>query len=181
MAFGAIAAAVSIGATIASTAGAIASASARNAAIRRSMQAQARAAQTQRRQLSEQAGIEIQKEERRAQQIQGRLRVASGEAGVGIGGSYSLLQQQAAFDQGRNVDIVNQNLQNQADLVSTGAQANLASMSSNYQSPILSGFTGALSGLSTGLSIGGAVNSFDRLGNTPEPEPFNPNIRRRLV
>lgn len=133
-------------------------AASQNKAIKKSMESQTQAAKIQQQQVADQAAIEREKNFRAMQQIQGRIRVSAGEAGATTGGSFNALSQQAFNDQSLNNAILMRNMTNQQAAIAAGLQANLASLSSQHQSPILSGLTGGLSGFSTGLSIGNAAN-----------------------
>lgn len=141
----------------------------RNDAIERSMASQSRSAAVRQRQVAEQAAVERQKEIDAAHRIRGRLRVAAGEAGVGLGGSYAALMRQADTDAATNVDIINRNENAQQTQLRSGLEANLSTLSSRTQNPLIAGLSGGLSGLQTGLSIGGGIRSARELGETPEP------------
>lgn len=141
-----------------------------NAAISRAQASQVNAAAVQQEQLVEQAAVERRRIQNQTQQIEGRLRVAAGEAGVGLGGSTAALDRQAGIDQATNLTILDNNLENQQQRVTSGLEANLASLSANQQNPLLAGLVGGLGGLQTGLNIGGAIESNRRLNNTPQPQ-----------
>lgn len=140
-----------------------------NAALRQSMASQQAAAQQQMGQVSQAAAVEREKRLKEAQQIQGRIRVAAGEAGVGMGGSIAALSQQSELDLGTNLAIIDQNYANNIAAIRSGAQANLQSLASNISNPIFDALSGGMSGASTGLSIGGAVSNWTTLQNTPKP------------
>jgi hypothetical protein len=101
-------------------------------------------------------------EERRistqAQLIRSRIRAAAGEAGIGLGGTYQNLIQQADFDAARNEQIANQNTQGQLLAVAAGVQP----LPSQQYIPWLSGLAAGLQGFGTGLSIGGDINQTQR-------------------
>lgn len=145
---------------IASMATSAYSASQQNKSIQASMDAQAQSANTQQSQLAAQAGVERKKRQQESAQIEGRLRVAAGEAGTNIdSGSYQALVRQNDYDLAYNEQILNQNYDNQIALVRSGADANFASLQSQSQNVMISGFQGALSGLSTGLSIANGISN----------------------
>lgn len=140
-----------------------------NAALRQSMASQQAAAQQQMGQVAQAAAVEREKRLKEAQQIQGRIRVAAGEAGIGMGGSIAALSRQSELDLGTNLAIIDQNYANNIAAIRSGAQANLQSLSSQIGNPILNAFSGAFSGAGTGLAIGGAVGDWMTLQNTPKP------------
>lgn len=161
---------VTLAAAGASTFLTIEQARAQNKAIQRSMNSQAQAAGIQQEQLVEQAAVERRRIQNQTQQIEGRLRVAAGESGVGLGGSMEALGRQAQIDQATNLAILDSNLDNQQQRVQSGLEANLASLSAQTQNPLLAGLVGGINGLQTGLSIGNAFTQNERLANTPEPQ-----------
>jgi len=147
----------------------------RNQALESSMNAQNRALGVQQQQLVDQTAIERQRIERQQQQIEGRIRVLAGESGIGTtSGTALALQQQNEHDAGLNFAILDRNLRNNLAAVQTGAAANMQQLQSQAQNPLLSAFTGALTGMNSGLSIASAVDAFNRDRNTPQPEPFEP-------
>lgn len=143
---------------------------AQNKAISRAQASQQKAAGVQQRQLVEQAAVERRRIQDQTQQIEGRLRVAAGESGVGLGGSTAALGRQAQFDQASNLSILGSNLGNEQARVQSGLEANLANLSANQQNPLLAGLMGGLGGLQTGLSISSGISSIQRLDKTPEPK-----------
>lgn len=164
--------ALAIGSSVLGAATSFAAARQQNAAIQQSMASQAQAANIQQRQLAEQAGLERLRNERQAAQVLGRIRASSGEAGISLNsGTVRALENQAAADMGLNDQVIRSNFSNQVQLVRSGAQANLASLASRQQNPLLSGFSGAAGGLQTGLSIGTGISEVGRFFNTPQPQP----------
>jgi hypothetical protein len=153
---------LAIGTAAAGTATSAVQAAQRNQAIEASRKSQKRAARIQ----SEQ--VENQAEQRREQladktaQIQGRIRVAKAESGVGMGGTTAALQRETALQRGENLATIDENLRRQQQAIQSGAAANLAQLGAEQQSPALSGFQGGLGGLQTGLAIGGGLNQLDR-------------------
>ena len=144
-------------------------AQAQNAAIRNAQASQGRAAAVQQEQLVEQAAVERRRIQNQTQQIEGRLRVAAGESGVGLGGSIEALGRQAQIDQATNLAILDSNLDNEQRRVQSGLEANLASLAAGQQNPLLAGLMGGLGGLQTGLSIASGIESVRRLDETPRP------------
>ena len=108
-------------------------------------------------QAAEQNAIERQKRVSQARLLQSRLRVAAGEAGIGMGGTYQAINRQIGVDTALNQNIATRRmLQNYK-----GSQAvfssRIAGMDSFRPSPIVEGFLGGMQGLSTGLSIGTSI------------------------
>jgi len=129
-----------IAATAGATYASYAAAKAQNEAIEASMKSQAEALRIQQKQLAEQAGLEKMRNIARAQQIIGRLRVAAGEAGVGIAGSYDALIRQTLYETALNEKIIQQNYLNQVQYARTAAQANMARLQGRTISPGLAAF-----------------------------------------
>jgi hypothetical protein len=135
------------------------------------MKSQREATIEQQQQLAERAGLERLRNERQAAQAMGRIRASAAESGVSLAsGSVMSLENQAIADQTLNQQIIDQNFQNQVARVRSGAEANLATLSSQHQSPILAGISGALGGAQTGLAIGQSVQEFANLSQTPRPQ-----------
>lgn len=178
--FGLITIPLAIGTALAGTAMSVMQASAQNAAIQQSMKAQQDATRAQQAQLADQAGLEKEKIRRQTGQVIGRLRVAGGEAGLGFGGTMDALQQQANMDMGMNLSAMDQGYWNQIGALHSNHRASMAQMRGQAQNPLLSGFMGGLSGLSTGLQIGGAIESFGRMGETPVPKQPQPYQAGRI-
>jgi hypothetical protein len=175
-----IGAAVTLAATAASTTMSVMAASQQNQAIAASMKAQQEATRAQQQQLADQVGMEKEKVRRQTGQIIGRMRVAGGESGLGFGGSMQALQQQANMDMGMNLQAMDQNYWNQIGAVQSGHRANMAQMQGQVQNPLIAGFTGGLTGMSTGLQIGGGIESFGRMVSTPKPVAPKPYTAGRL-
>jgi len=134
-----------------------------NRAIERSFESQSRATETKQNQLAEAAALEKRKRINEAAQIEGRIRVAQG---AGTAGNIRLLQQANDLNRSIDLSIIDRNFSNQIDLVQSGFEANIESLASRTQSPLLSGFSGGLSGVQTGLSIGQGVKNINK---TKEP------------
>jgi len=130
-----------------------------NAAIEASQRAQGEAAGLQQQQLTEAAALERNKRINEANMIRSRLRVSAGERGVGMAGSTAAFMRQLDYAASMNMAIINRNLANQNRAVMSGAQANIAALTAGLGNRLLSAFSGALGGASTGLQIGGAFPS----------------------
>ncbi len=136
-----------------------------NSAMSRAMDAQARSAGIQQKQIANQSFVQQQETMRQARQLEGRIRVAAGEAGATFGGSFAAMSNQSAFDAARNQQIIRSNATMQQQAVRTGAEANIASLAAQYKDPIISGLMGGMQGLSAGLAIGGVVSQIGQLMN----------------
>lgn len=145
-----------------------------NQAIERSMAEQNKALEVTQQQIAEQAGLERFKSARRAHQIEGKLRVAAGDAGLGMGGTWAALSRQAGMDEAINQAIIQSNFDNQIAAARSGTRANLISLEGQGRNSLLDGLLGGLQGLQTGLSIGNAVGEYNRLQQTPDPDPYTP-------
>ena len=109
-------------------------------------------------QFEAQADLEEEKVSRQAHLIRSRIRVAAGESGIGLGGTYDALIRQIDYDQRRNVDIIDENAAMQADYARS--QAFVPAIQEPYQmSPFLAGLSGGMGGLSSGLSMGNSIMS----------------------
>lgn len=152
-----------------------------NRAIKKAEEATRRSADVQSRQTNDQASVERQKRLNENAQVKARLSLLAGETGLQTG-DYSGLFQQAGTDLTTNLDILNQNLRNQLDLISSGRDANLAELGARKQNAFLSTLSGGLSGLQTGLSIASLSNSLGQTGTTTTGNPYGvqgpPDLRR---
>jgi hypothetical protein len=142
-----------------SAASAVLSANAQKDNIEAQQRANRAAAIEQSKQLTSQAALERQKRAiERARQV-GAIRVASGEAGLSISGSFEALQRQALIDEQIDRKILATNLNNAIKRVSSGAaQSNLA-LGGQRTNAVMAGITGGLTGFDAGLRIGSSVNT----------------------
>ena len=161
-----IALALSAGTTAIGAASSAAAASRQNKAIRASMASQQQASSVQTKQLQRQTNVERDKEISISRQIAGRIRVHAAESGVGFGGSTEALQRQNVIDVSTNLGILDQNLTSNIDRVRSGLVADLTALQARRRSTTLDALMGGLSGLQTGLSIAGGINSIGSTGGT---------------
>lgn len=134
-----------------------------NKAIRQQMRQQAAATKIQSRQLNAAAELERERLARQAASIRGRLRVSAAEAGVALEGSTAALILQTDIEEKKNAAVLSANLINQLDLVRTGGQANLATLSSQISNPAISGISGGIGGFRTGLNLAGEITALRRI------------------
>ena len=147
-------------------------ASQQNKNVRAAQNAAVKAATTQTKQLQASAAVERQKRIDDAQRLEGRLRVAAGESGIGFGGTYMALARQGEIDLGTNLAILNANLHNQIANVRSGGQADLTVLQSQIHSVALDSFSGFLSGAESGLAIGTNLSRAPGLGAPPPAQPY---------
>jgi len=104
----------------------------------------------QSRQIMAQSAVEKLRATNRANLIKGRIRVAAGESGIGLGGTYTALMHQADYDEMINRVIADRN---------AGAAIGRVRQEYPYQptNPLLAGIMGAMSGAQSGLSIGTGI------------------------
>jgi hypothetical protein len=140
----------------------VSAASAQNRAAHRSAVTANAAAVAKTQQIEDAAALERTKTQNQFEQIRGRLRVAGAAAGVGLGGSFDALDEQAAVDENLNKQVINTNTTNQVASVRSGLDADLTSLASHTMSTILAGFTGGVTGAETGLRVSTAVDSYNK-------------------
>ena len=166
------AAALMAGLGIASTAGmaglSVLQASEKNKALKKAQSAAADAAGVQEQQVSDQAALERYKAINRGNLIQSRLRVAAGEAGIGLGGTYAALARQADYDAAMNDLVVGVNRRNTLASIRSGGKANIISLASQRDNPALAGITGGIQGFGLGLGLANGIIGIDKAGATPQ-------------
>lgn len=158
---------VALALAVASAATAASSAYEQNRAVKKSGGIARQQAADRISQIQDAASIERRKEQNRAEQIRGRLRVSAAASGLGLGGSFAALDQQAVIDQALNVDIINRNAAAASTNTSNDLNASLTSLQSHIINPVLAGFTGGVQGFGTGLKVGRAVNATPSTGVEP--------------
>lgn len=145
---------------VAAAGGAAASASAaqaQNRAIARSRRSANTAASIQAGQVIAAGKLEAQKNQQREQQVIGRIRVSSAGAGVGIGGSWQALEDQAQYESALNLNVIKENAKAKSAAISSGLEATIAQLEAGTANPILAGFAGGMQGLQAGLAIYSAL------------------------
>lgn len=145
---------------VAAAGGAAATATAaqqQNRAIAKSRRSANTAASIQAGQVIAAGELEAKKNLQREQKLIGAIRVGSAGAGVGIGGSWQAIVDQAEYESALNMNVIKQNTRAQTAAISSGLDATLAQLEAGQANPILAGFTGGMQGLNSGLAISGAV------------------------
>lgn len=110
-----------------------------------------KAADVQTKQLRDQAQLEASKRSREARLIRGAILARDSVAG-------DALLNQVDADLGLNLDILGKNLNNSLGRVTSGLDADLASIQT--VNPLLSSFTGGLQGFGAGVGIGSAFQNY---------------------
>lgn len=171
------AAAIPVGLGIASAAAGAAASRSQNKAIQatqRANQQGAAAAQRsaidatnlQRNQLAKQTSLERSKAAAEYARMRGRLRVVQSDSG--FGGTADDIERQLDFDAalndrilvdnfGSNLRRIDQGLAAETTRIDSQLNNVVASLQSQRQSPFLTAFSGGVSGLGTGLAIGGGL------------------------
>jgi len=120
-----------------------------NKYARRQAKAQNQALAIQAEQLGEQSQQQMTQQQREAARIQGRLRVAAGESGLGAGGTFDALTRQTTLNLSENIGNIQSNLANNLNLLSSRQ----VSEDANRVDPLLAGLTGGIGGYSTGMNL----------------------------
>ena len=126
-----------------------AQASAQNKYQKRRARAEDKAISIQSKQIQQQSVVEKQKSFDEAQQIRSRIRVAAGESGIGLGGTYDAFMRQADFDSAFNEQTIEDNA-----LMNIAAVHSQRTPQAPSTNTTLNAIIGGLTGLSTGMSLG---------------------------
>lgn len=110
-------------------------------------------------QMAQQAARDRAKTIDQARTIEGRIRVASGSAGVGVDGSTLRLISAADADAQQDYETIGANYVAGIGAASSEARSRLIGLKSQGQSPALAAISGAINGIQTGLSFGSAIDS----------------------
>lgn len=129
-----------------------------NRRIQEIMDLNAQAAGVEYNQIDTAAALEIQKRHLDVHRARSRLRVLAADSGLDFGGSYAELDQQAAQNESINNAITQENAYVAKQKIASGLQAGFLVDQSKALNPFTTGLTGALSGIGTGLQIGGAID-----------------------
>lgn len=134
-----------------------------NRAIEASMASVRRNEAVTTQQIQEQAALEQRKRADEAAQLEGRIRVATAERGIGSGGSVALLQRQNRQIAAVDARIISQNAANQLLALRTGSQAQIDQLQASAPNELLTAFSGVLQGATTGLNIANSLLTFEQL------------------
>lgn len=145
----------------------------KNASLKRAQEAQAKAVALQSQQITEQQAVQRNQMTNRANLLQSRLRVAAGESGLGLGGTYQALARQTDYDAAMNQRISAINAKNAILNVRSGGRANIAQLQGQMDNPALAGIMGGVQGFGLGLGlangIGGIAQGFAGATNVATP------------
>lgn len=165
--------ALAVGGALAGAGANAAAASSRNKAIERSAKSQYAATDAENKQLQAQSVQTKLERSRESQRLRALALVQAASRGVSTdSGSVQLWQQQALIDEASNRSTIDTNLKNSTDRNTSIYNANRDQLKAGAQNVALSAFTGALSGLSTGLSISKGVSE---IGTTLSPTDTDPS------
>jgi len=138
----------------------IGQASSRNRQIDSQSASLSNAARVQAGQLADQRSQQLQERRIEAAQLAGRLATQTAGAGVGFGTTYAGLDNTIATSLARSSTNIERNYQNALLSLQAGTQLSQDQLDSQRQNEFLTGLTGGLAGLTTGLQIGGAIQQF---------------------
>jgi len=160
---------IAIGLAVAAAGAQAAQARMRNQAIEKSMASAQEAAAAQASQLADQTALERQKGINRAEQVEGRLRVAATTSGAAFDGSFAALSTQNLRDAQLDDLILQRNFANNMARVLSGLDAQQAGLEGQGSNLLLSAFSGGLQGAQAGIAIGGAFSSSPGAGGARGP------------
>jgi len=129
-----------------------------------SARSQRKAAIASQQQVRQKQAIEKLRATNRAHLIRSQIRVAAGESGIGLGGTYESLMRQADYDDSMNTRIIDSN----ADVDMARIAAGLQPIARAPSSMAVSGLQGGMAGLQTGLSIAGSMTRLKALNVKPD-------------
>ena len=137
----------------------IGQASQRNDSIRKQAGNAEAAAQLQAQQLAERRAQQLDQNKREAAALRGRLLASAAARGAsGVGTSTDAFGTSILGSLSNANRVTEKNYGNALQQVRLGTQSSIDQLFANYQSPVLSGLTGALGGASTGLQVSNGYN-----------------------
>lgn len=140
----------------------IGQAGSRNSQINSQKGALSNSARVQAAQLADQRSQQLEERRLEAAQLAGRLATQTAGAGVGFGTTYAGLDNAIATSLARASTNIDRNYQNSLNALQAGTQLSSDQLEAQRQNVFLTGLTGSLSGLTTGLQIGGAVDEYNK-------------------
>ena len=132
----------------------------------------------QKEQMSEVAKLEKDKVRRTTDTALARLRVAGGEQGVGLEGSFNALALEQVFNMSLEHAIMDRNLAMNTRAAGFQMNQQLLGLQRQEVDPGAAAFTAGLEGLATGLAIGGGIGDLaqgfggSQGSGLPGPEEF---------
>jgi len=143
-------------------------AEAQNAAIEAAIHNRIDIHGTQNKQMAQSLKLEKWKLNQAANANEARIRVLTGERGIGEAGTALALERQNELDRGVNQRIMHMNFRNQREMSHKNLQADVIRLSSSAENAGMAMLSGAAGGASTGLAIGGLATE----AGLPELKPF---------
>lgn len=136
----------------------------RNRAARRSIQSARESASVQSTQVTNQANQERARRIEQARIVRARALAAAGETGFAVdSGDVGAILGAIGYDTTADLGAINQNRSNSLDYIQSVLSGRIAEARGSQSSLLLSGFTGALGGFSTGLQLFNAGASLNDL------------------
>jgi len=123
--------------------------------------AQRKAAKESMKGVREAEAAERLKAENRAHLIRSQIRVAAGESGIGLGGTYEALMREADYDEYMNVLMIRRNAEANLRRIAAG----LSPVQTAVTSPFFSGLQGGMAGVQTALNIGASIKTLQASKN----------------
>lgn len=140
---------------------------ARNRAVRNTYEAEVESARATSRQLAEDTALRRRRNINAQRRVEGQIIVESSERGVGLGGSAALLRLASDADADLNARTLNLNLSNRLTAVASGLDATRTSLGARLTPVGLAALDGALTGFTTGLSLGGSIETLATPAQAP--------------
>jgi hypothetical protein len=129
-----------------------------NQRIQGVMDANAASAATEFAQIDSAASLETQKRHLDVHRARSRLKVLAADSGLDFGGGFAELDQQAAASEQINDAITQENAYMTKQRIASQLRASFLGDQSKGLNPVFTGLSGALSGIGTGLQIGGGLD-----------------------
>lgn len=137
----------------------IVAANQRNRAIEESQKQAKEAARQETLQVKRAEAVNQIKNYQEAAQLQAKIRVASGEAGLALEGGSLALFRQAALDEAINKRMISANTATQIGSIYSGAAATVSRLESDRQSALLGGISAGITGFQSGFNTGANLGS----------------------
>jgi hypothetical protein len=107
----------------------------------------------------------------RTRTLEGRIRTAVGESGLGYGGTFDALMRQADIDASRNLGIIEENAANEIARARSGTFVAAPTPMAPTENPLMAGLMAGLGGIQTGLNMGLNVLQLSSLKGAPSANP----------
>lgn len=136
-----------------------AGAKAQNEGLKKAAEADQAAASIQARQVNEQKRTQRDRALQESAKLRAALQVSAGEAGIGLGGSTQQRANQVAFNTAEQIAAIERGAGNNIMAINSQSLARQTTLAGQAVSTTGAAVQGGIQGLSTGLAIGGALNS----------------------